>query len=204
MLRVHFVRKPKWKEEYQRQKVGNLPKAEQLAWLQEYADSQSHFDYTPTTYYGDHDPFDVPFSACIQCGSDQLRLWTPREGKPSWRVICSCGNRGSSSEYPRKAVFRWNKSSKSRGINIGDTPLFQLDGLTRSTATERLYRIQNDLSLRVEIANLRSEVFSDVSPGYVAKLVAYTDWTQYLLDLLRRQPRQGSKKATSSPEIEEV
>ncbi|MFC1337324.1 MAG: hypothetical protein G8D89_20885 [gamma proteobacterium symbiont of Clathrolucina costata] len=55
---------------------------------------------------------------------------------------------------------------------------------------ERLSRIQNDLSLRIEVARLRREVFDDVSPGYVAKLVAYADWAQYLLDLIKKQPRQ--------------
>lgn len=192
------MRKARWKEEHQKQRVGHRSLEDQLQWLEHYASSKGHFEHTPTNYYGEHDPFDVPFSACADCGSEQLKLWTPREGRAAWRVICTCGNTGPASEFPRKAIFRWNKSRRSRDTDFQLAPLFQLRGLSRADATDRLLKIQNDLGLRVELANVRQSVRADVSPGYIAKLVAYFDWTQYLIDLIKRTSQTAEKPVTNT------
>ncbi len=195
------MRKTQWKKDYTECQIERLDLPQQLEWFDRYITSEKHFSNTPTKYYGDHDPFDVPISACSNCGLDTQKLWSPKNGKPSWRVVCSCGTSGPACDYPRKAAFRWNKSFKSSPVNFQESPLFRLNGLEKMEALDRLVRINNDLTLRIEIAHLRKEVGENTSEGYIAKLVAYTEWIQYLSELVKNKSRCQQVNKLKAEEI---
>lgn len=179
------MKKAEWVEKGRASHIGNLPPQQQINWLEAYAKSNDHQSRIQTTFYGDHDPFDVPISPCIECRSLNQRVWKPKEGKPAWRVICECGKTGDVGLFPRKAVFRWNKSMNSLPVSYQDSPLFQLNSLTKEAALIRIESIHNDLTLKIEIAKLKLQVGEQVASGYIARLVAYVDWIQYLEDLIK-------------------
>lgn len=195
---------PKWAKEFERQGANRLPKAEQLAWLEAYANSLEHFEYTPTTYYGDHDPLDVTISACSNCHTTQQKLWRPKFRRGEWRVVCTCGAEGSEHQYPRQAIFHWNLSSKSMPYVYKTAPLFQLHLFDPIEAHERLTRIQNDLSLKIAIGTLRKSLKENVSDGYLTKLTAYLDWTRFLIDVIENQRRNGDSESNPQEKHEKI
>lgn len=182
--------------------IESLSIEQRLKWCQEYLESVKHHEETPTTYYGDHDPFDVPTSQCAMCKTSDQKVWKPREGRSAWRVLCGCGASGDVTPYPRKAVFRWNKSSKSLPVCYTNSPLFGLGAFSKAEASMRLQFIYNDLTLKIEIARLRRDVGEPVAKGYMARLIAYVDWVQYLEDIIKDRSRNGvgrSEKEKSKP-----
>jgi len=68
-------------------------------------------------------------------------------------------------------------------------------------ALDRLVRINNDLTLCIEIAHLRKEVGENISEGYIAKLVAYTEWIQYLSELVKNKSRRQQVHKLDAEEI---
>jgi hypothetical protein len=185
------VKKQEWMRCGKEAGIESFAKEQRLQWCREYLDSDKHHEETPTTYYGEHDPFDVPISLCAICETSAQKVWRPKEGKPAWRVVCGCGASGDVTPYPRKAAFRWNKSSKSLSVCYTESPLFGLRGLTRADALQRLQLIYNDLTLKIEIATLRQGVGEHVAKGYIARLIAYVDWVQYLEDIIKDRSRNG-------------
>lgn len=190
---------PKWTKEFQRQGADRLAKQDQLVWLESYAESIEHFEYTPTTYYGDHDPLDVPMSPCSNCHATHLKMWRPKTGRGEWRVVCSCGAEGPESAYPRQAIFQWNLSPRSMPFVYKTSPLFQLHLFDPNIAKDRLERIQNDLDLKLFIGTLKKNLRLPVADGYLIKLTAYLDWTRFLLEVIDKQCCDRE----SAPELQE-
>lgn len=187
------MKKQDWRERGREAGLDSMAPDARLLWCISYLESDFHHEQTPTTYYGDHDPFDVPISPCAMCQSLNQKVWKPKEGRPAWRVVCKCGASGGVAPYPRKAIFRWNKSPKSLPYSYAESPLFGIQGLAKEEALERLQLIYNDLSLKTEIAVLRSEMGERVAKGYIARLMAYLDWVQYLEDVIKDRSRSANK-----------
>ena len=57
------------------------------------------------------------------------------------------------------------------------------------------------LKLRIEIALLGKEVGESSSEGYIAKLVAYTEWIQYLSELVKNKSLRQQVHKVNAKEI---
>ena len=154
--------------------------------------SDSHKERTETTYYGTHNPFDIPLVDCDTCGSPASMVKVgPFNNR--FNILCPNCNKGiqhPQSEHWKAALLWWQKNLGKHSYR--NLPLFSLDDLDVPAARRRLAGIRRDLELKknlAEIDEILSRTTEIPSPGweYCSRLDAYLAWSMLALALLKRE-----------------
>ena len=180
------------------------PDAFSLEELQRLLSSDGHYSATPTRNYGLIDPLERPSGLLFLCSCGERprveRGTPPPKARVQYRplpagsesrayhVACSsCGKAAQPSLREWRAVVDWNYThADSRGGSLAQFPFFNLAGLSRTEAVERLNSIKRDLLLRRALARKQREHGIEVGGRFTAKIEAYLGWVNVALRIATR------------------
>lgn len=195
-------------------------KKNKLDSISETLESDSHYDATPTTYYGELDPVSGAIdniNSCV-CGNKNvlcihdvppiellpgaLNSGTakPYQPKKSYFVKCvECGKAGLAAKQNWRAILQWNKSPNSIHPDYKELPLFGLRLLDCDEAKVRLNGIRHDLELRSSKAGLQLDLSQDTTKrGYIERMKAYLAWCIYAQALVSESMKERNRRQRES------